>query len=477
MITIEAIGRFHPLLVHLPIGIMLFAAALMVFSRLTKAEVGVAVSLAWGTGAVTAILSCILGWYLSQSGDYDVDMVQDHQLVGWLTAGLSSLTFFVRKYRWIPAIATVITLSIAGHYGGNLTHGEGYLFPNKEETLEGNSAAEPLNELAAVVSDSAGKKKVIRSYMYRDEIVLILKTKCYSCHSASKKKGGLRLDSEAFIKGGGKNGSILIPGSPSKSKLFTYLILPEDDERHMPPKGKLQLTRHQLDVIQTWIQRGASFTGEIETIDGGDSASFATSVPLPLPVVSEDVIVAEKPDLEATLLSRPVTEADQQILQKLKSQRVIVTKMLPDAGYLSANLVNTKEFSPEVMNALQGIESQVVRLRLTGQPVRDRDVKYLGQFKNLTRLNLENTKITDSSLTVLAALPNLEHLNLYGTEITDVGLATLASSPNLKMLYLWQTKTTQEGVNKLLKERPSLKIDMGTLEFVQPDTSKVTDKQ
>lgn len=476
MFSIETIGRFHPLLVHLPIGILLFAAALMVFARITKSDLGAAVSFAWGVGALMALLSCGAGWLLAQSGDYDAEMVQVHQWTGLLTAALGTVTFFAKKYRWIPATATVIVLSIAGHYGGNLTHGEGYLFSNGEQALQAELPAKPLEEQTVAVSDSSGKKLIRRTFMYRDQVVPVLKAKCYSCHSVTKKKGGLRLDTEAFIRKGGKNGAVLTAGNPAKSKLFTYLLLPEGDDRHMPPKGKLQLTRQQIAIVQNWIQRGASFKEEIEVIEQSDGEQPVAVLPLlPLAADSTEGIAAapEKPDLEATLLSKPVNAPDQQILQKLKAQQVTLTKMVIGSEYLSANFVNTKDFSPETVQALQGIENQVVRLRLTGQPVTDQDVKHLAQFKNLTRLNLENTKITDSSLTLLAALPNLEHLNLYGTAVTDEGLAKLATAPSLKVVYLWQTRTTPEGVKRLLKARPDLKVETGTQQFVKPDTSKV----
>lgn len=476
MFNLETIGRLHPLLVHLPIGVLLFAAALMVFGRITKAYLGAAVSFAWGAGAFMAFLSCGVGWLLAQSGDYDADMVQVHQWTGLLTAGLGTLTFFVRKYRWIPASATVIVLSIAGHYGGNLTHGEGYLFANGETSSQTEQSAKTPEEQALVVSDSTGKKVVRRSFMYRDQVIPVLKAKCYSCHSAAKKKGGLRLDTEAFIRKGGKNGSVLFAGNPAKSKLFTYLLLPEGDDRHMPPKGKLQLTRQEIATVQNWIQRGASFKEEIEVIEHSDFDQPVAEIPLlPLTVdPTEGVVTApEIPDLETALLSRPVNAPDQQILQKLKEQQVAFTKMSPGSEYLSANFVNTKDFKPEILQALGAMQNQVVRLRLTGQPVSDTDVKYLTQFKNLTRLNLENTKITDSSLITLSALPNLEQLNLYGTAVTDRGLEQLAANPNLKVVYLWQTKATPEGVKRLQKARPDLKIEMGIQQLAKPDSNKV----
>ena len=476
MFSVEAVGRLHPLLVHLPIGILLFAAALMVFGRLTKSDLGVAVSFAWGAGALMAFFSCGVGWLLAQSGDYDANMVQVHQWTGLLTAGLGTVTFFVRKYRWVPAFATVIVLSIAGHYGGNLTHGEGYLFSNGEEALQADQSAGPLEAQVAAVADSSGKKIVRRTFIYRDQVIPVLKSKCYSCHSATKKKGGLRLDTEAFIRKGGKNGSVLTAGNPGKSKLFTYLLLPEGDDRHMPPKGKLQLTRQQIAIIQNWIQRGGSFREEIEVIQQSEVDQPVAEMPLlPLSADSTEGVdaVPEKPDLETALLSRSVNAPDQQILQKLKEQQVSLTKMFPGAEYLSANFVNIKNFRPETMRALQGIQDQVIRLRLTGQPVQDRDLKQLTQFRNLTRLNLENTKITDSSLLLLAALPSLEHLNLYGTAVTDTGLAQLAAYAKLKVVYLWQTKATPEGVRRLQKARPDLQIEMGTKHLAKPDTNKV----
>lgn len=476
MFNVEIIGRLHPLLVHLPIGVFLFAAMLMVVGRFTKSDLGVSVSFAWGAGAFMAFLSCGAGWLLAQSGEYDADMVQVHQWTGLLTAGLGAVTFFVRKYRWIPASATVIVLSIAGHYGGNLTHGEGYLFSSEKTATENEQLVRPLAEQAIVTSDSTGGKLIRRTFIYRDQVIPVLKAKCYSCHSATKRKGGLRLDTEAFIRKGGKNGSVLLAGNPSKSNLFTYLLLPEGDERHMPPKGKLQLTNQQIAIVRHWIQRGASFREEIEVIEQSGFDQPVADIPrLPLATDSTYGIVAtpEKPELEATLLSKSVNAPDEQVLQKLKAQQVSLTKIIIGSEYLSANFVNTKEFTPEIIQALQGIKNNVIRLRLTGQPVQDKDVKHLAQFKNLTRLNLENTKITDSSLTLLAGLPNLEQLNLYGTAVTDEGLAKLATSPNLKVVYLWKTKATSEGIKQLLKARPGLKVETGTQQLAKFDTNNV----
>lgn len=481
----ELIGRFHPLLVHLPIGILLFAVGLMLFGWIKKVDVGVAVSLAWGLGALSALVACGAGWLLAQSGEYDAGTVEKHQWTGLLTAGLATVTFLSSRYRWLPAIVTVILLSVAGHYGGNLTHGEDYLFPDRAPQARTEPATLSTTEPVALRTDTVnhGREPIIRrTFLYRDQVVPILDAKCYSCHSASKKKGGLRLDSEAFIRQGGKNGSILTAGNPQKSKLFTYLLLPEGDDKHMPPKGKLQLTPQQVATIHHWIQKGASFKEQVDVIQPTATAQVATvideipALPASLRPDSSNTNVAETlaqpAGVESIVLAKPVAAPDQATVDKLKQQQVALAKMLKGTNYLSANFVNVKIFEPALLDNLAEIGPQVVRLRLTDQPVTDADLKRLTVLKNLTRLNLEHTRITDTGLRDLLVLPNLEQLNLYGTAVTDSGLDALARYPNLKVVYLWQTQTTPAGIQRLQKARPDLKIEAGALQLARPDTNK-----
>ncbi|AQG80726.1 c-type cytochrome domain-containing protein [Spirosoma montaniterrae] len=492
MVIPDLLGRFHPLLVHLPIGILLFAAGLMAYGYLKKIDTTAAVSVAWGAGAVSAVLACATGWLLAQSGDYETDLVQKHQWLGLLTAGMAAVTYLMKQHRWLPALATVGLLSTAGHYGGNLTHGEDYLFPQKTRMAETDPAPQSVLPAKTVVSTNladsghtAVKPLIRRTFPYRDQIVPILKTNCYSCHSARKKKGGLRLDSEEYIRQGGKNGRVLVAGRPAQSKLFTYLLLPEDDERHMPPTGKRQPGPQQIAVIQQWIQQGAIFTEQTEVIQpamSAPAAALADAAPDALPDSIQLTTTAAQTKLQAVgresaLLARPVDEPDQAVLTKLTGQQVRVSKLAAGANYLSVNFVNVKAFTPQLLTELAGVGEQVIHLRLSGQPVSDADLNQLRVLKHLTRLNVENTRITDAGLQVLPALPNLEQLNLYGTAITDAGLDQLLRCPNLSVLYLWQTQTTPEGIQRLQKARPKLMIETGTQQLrfqagARPDTNK-----
>jgi hypothetical protein len=82
----------------------------------------------------------------------------------------------------------------------------------------------------------------------------LLVENCFSCHSAKKQKGGLRLDSQAALLKGGKNGPVLIPGKPEQSRIITAAAY-TDDDLQMPPDD--QLSSAQVEVLTRWVRMGA----------------------------------------------------------------------------------------------------------------------------------------------------------------------------------------------------------------------------
>ena len=130
----EFIGRFHPLLVHLPIGILLLALVLQWLSRNEQYRLPHAVmKVIWISGAFTALLSCITGYLLSLSGDYDEDTVAIHM---WMGIAVGAVSLFVcakvfslqfdRSYK-TSLIVLLVLIFATGHFGGSLTHGSDYL--------------------------------------------------------------------------------------------------------------------------------------------------------------------------------------------------------------------------------------------------------------------------------------------------------------------------------------------------------------
>jgi uncharacterized membrane protein len=485
MIAIENFGRLHPLIVHLPIGILLFGYILLLWQRVRNVDLELASSIAFLIGGISAVLACAFGWILGQSGEYDADLLLRHQWTGVATAVLGLAAYWIRKYRWALANLTVLILTLAGHFGGVLTHGEGYLWPNETEAIQetdtentGILYQDSLNANEPLLSE---QKEVTRVFVYRDQVVPILKKKCYSCHSATKLKGGLRLDTEAYIRKGGKKGTILVAGNPQESRLFSYLVLPLEHDDHMPPKGKPQLSRNEIGLLHQWIAKGASFREEVLSAPSEGSLLASSGSFLPF---SEGTWTASEglkdeqepktlsiPNKEDAILNQKMAPIPPDLLTALADKKITVEPLTQ--AHVSVNFVNVSTYRPDLLDALKPLGNRLVRLRLAGQPVRDQDIENLKYFPNLTRLNLEQTTIGDSGLKHLIALPQLQYLNLYGTQVTDEGIAQLADCKELKVLYLWKTKVSEEGIATLQKALPNLQIDRGSVTLMKPDSNRV----
>ena len=91
----EFIGRFHPLFVHLPIGILLLALLLQFLSRKEQYTLSHGVmKVIWIAGIVSAVLSCITGYVLSINGGYEESAVNLHMWMGIAVAVISILIGF-----------------------------------------------------------------------------------------------------------------------------------------------------------------------------------------------------------------------------------------------------------------------------------------------------------------------------------------------------------------------------------------------
>src|ERR1043165_7871624 len=247
----ELIGHLHPVLVHLPIGILLLAGLFQLLSLKPKyAALHTATSIALFWGMIAAILSCISGYLLSQSGDYDEKLVDTHQWFAISTAFISIIAYLFNRWenefaKW-TILLMVIGIIITGHLGGSLTHGTDYL-------TKGFSKEDSTTKEIKPIAD------VQNANVYADIIRPLFENKCYTCHNKSKKKGGLRLDEPSFILKGGKDGKVIEPGNADASDMIKRLLLPRNDENHMPPKEKPQLKENEIELIHWWIATGASF--------------------------------------------------------------------------------------------------------------------------------------------------------------------------------------------------------------------------
>lgn len=272
-------GRLHPLAVHFPVSLLLFAAVLELFTlKNFNSKLRPGINLLVYVGAIAAFLAAILGLLLANIEDYGGDTLTIHQWTGIGTAVFGLITLFilsrvlkkpqlnqVKIYRG-TLFFTALGVSVAGHFGASLTHGDEYLTSVIPWSEDYSGRPEINVDFAAYETDSAGLSEEQQIKLV-GEVRAIMAHNCYSCHSSEKIKGELRLDERKFVFAGGEGGPIIQLGAPAESEIVRRISLPKDHEDIMPSKGK-KLSDDEIALINFWIERGAPWP------DGAENQSI-----------------------------------------------------------------------------------------------------------------------------------------------------------------------------------------------------------
>ncbi len=277
----EFLGKLHPLFVHLPIGFLILLALLeWLANRPNGKELAPANRLILLCTIPVSITSAGCGWLLAEIGEYDANALFWHRWLGIGVAVATVILWVIRQRGWMTAyrrslFLTLILLTVASHFGGTLTHGRDFLaWPRPR-----SSAGKPLTET-----------ELLAQPVYAGVIEPIFTKYCVSCHGADKAKGGLRMDTVAHLLKGGDNGSPLEPPGADKSLLGSRLSLPLDDDDHMPPDGKPQLSAAQLTVIRWWLDAGAPTDQPLSELKPTPEIlqSIQAAAATPAPVLAEN---------------------------------------------------------------------------------------------------------------------------------------------------------------------------------------------
>jgi hypothetical protein len=119
---------------------------------------------------------------------------------------------------------------------------------------------------------------------YVKQIKPILAARCYACHSALRKKSGLRLDTAAELIAGGDAGPAVVPGKSADSNLVSMLT--GESGSRMPPEDEgAALTPEQINLFKRWIDEGANAPAEKPLPDPRDHWSYQPPVRAPVPEV------------------------------------------------------------------------------------------------------------------------------------------------------------------------------------------------
>ncbi len=417
---LQATGRMHPMLLHLPIGLLITSALFWLFRKNIDADSFQKLfSFLLNLTAFTALLTALFGFFLSREDGYEEIILNRHKFLGVATAIFAYVLLllyksFPEKTKLFAVVLSTNTLLmiIGSHFGSNLTHGEGFIFQplQKEEYAD------------EIITDS--------STLFAAAVRPILKSKCFTCHNEKKAKGGLVMTSLEKLLAGGKNGAIWKSGDPANSHLIQYAHLPVEDKKHMPPKGKPQLTEEEKNFLFAWIRYGADTEKQIRDYADTDT----------LKMIASKFIVLPQNEIREKEYS--FDKASAATIQNLNNPFLSIFPVSQNSPALQADFFVSEKFNSKKLSDLLKVKEQLVSLNLNKMPVTDEDLKTVSRFENLEKLFLNNTKITSKGMEALLKLKNLQLLSLAGTAVDGNALSVLAKMDSLKNVFIWNSAIT-----------------------------------
>ena len=474
-VFLEVVGRAHPMLLHLPIGLLFVLGLLWLFrGQFDRNSFGELFRLLLSVNAFFAAATALMGFFLSREVGFDADLIGRHKLGG---IGMSLFCYFLmscydaiamRELREAGREAAVrstepkvsakrsdpeqsegtrpnifdklfgLLLAIGfggvvfvGHTGAAITHGIGFL----TAPLTANEA-----------NDTT--QKVAHPRVFADAIMPIFRDKCTSCHNAAKSKGELQLQTvEAALKGG-KSGALWDAIAPEKSLILKRFHLDLSAKEHMPPKGKPQLSAWELALIEQWILRGADTNLAISDLSEGD-----TLFKLSAEMISSRVVVVGH--------NYPFEAASKAVIAGLNMPFRKVEPLAEGSAALKASFFVRGKYTSSALEELLKIKAQLVYLNLSNMPVSDDEAKRLVQFEQLETLFLNNSDMGNAGIFALGGLSKLSHLSLVGTRVDGSCVAALAAIPSLRQVFLWNTGFSEADIARLSALAPKLVVNSG----------------
>lgn len=267
------LGRFHPLVLHVPIGLMVLALLLDLGHLLPLRFRENIPQTKWLHGLVllTTLPAVVHGILLFVSGGYEGSELAVRHLKGGCIFLTTSAIIFLFKL-WSPSVnytriigapltlGSFIVLSISSHDGASLTHGKNYLSQYAPEFLK--PILDPGYDKSAL---KAPEKTFADENVYEVAVQPIFNRICIQCHKESKSKAKLRMDSYEELVKGGESGEAFEPGNVARSYMIERMYLDLDDEERMPPEGKPQHTADELAILEWWIEIGAPAEGSLKS--------------------------------------------------------------------------------------------------------------------------------------------------------------------------------------------------------------------
>jgi uncharacterized membrane protein len=445
------IGRFHPVILHFPIVLIILAFILELLRRLKVLKTpDIVITIILIAAAVSTIVAIASGFLLYASGDYSGALMQQHLWIGVITGVciLATVAFYFIYHgnaNLYPLYAAGLLISngavaYTSHLGGSITHGEDYL----TEYLP----------MIGSKGDTIKMKEEKDMLVYEDVIVPVFEAKCLGCHNDKRSKGDFSMASfQTILKGGESGNAGIHAGNADSSEIYRRLILPEDDDDRMPPKGKTPMTGAETALLKYWIQKGADMKMNVVDLRADSTTNGMVSHILP--------------ELKRYRRKEMIAHAKNEQLQKSLDTvaRQLNINIRKDTAAEEELFTISMKFPParltnEQLRELAPFRDVFSKMSLVSSGIEDDGLYHIGEMSNLKELYLQKTNLNGTGLVYLKNLKQLEVLNLSYTKIDDKAALELLNIPNLREVYLFQTKASPDVVKALQEYKPTLRILM-----------------
>ena len=421
-------GKLHPLVLHFPIVIGIAIVIYFLFFQNKALEENTEKFILVGN-ALMASMVALLGLFLSKQDAYDTNTLNLHKWGGLSIAFISCLLIYIKNstanYKKIIALVYLFVLLFFTHQGALLTHGE-------------NALSIPTPVVAVEVKTVDSSLSV-----YEKAIAPILTQKCVSCHGPDKVKGKLQLQSPELIIKGGKDGNILTSFHNEEALLLQRIHLPNADEKHMPPDGKLQLTLEELTLLTKWVKAGGNFTKKISELAKTDSlAILAMAYKAPSKGSGDKKNTA--PDLK-----------------EFNSNYLTVNYLFNGSEDIEVNFFQGTFYKIEQLKNLEKIKDKIVSLNMQGMPITKEDLAIIVQFTRLKKLNLNYTNLKIGDLEALKNISSLVNLSICGMDVNQNSLKTLLDKAPFTEIHIWTNHSSEKEFQQLSASNKKVKIIIG----------------
>tara|TARA_B100000965_G_scaffold202008_1_gene168676 strand:- start:268 stop:1572 length:1305 start_codon:yes stop_codon:yes gene_type:complete len=434
----------------LPIGFLILAILIEIYSSIFKIRINQRIiNFTWFVAFFSSVLTTLLGLLIAKTGHYIDENLFMHKVFGLSLTAISFISWFLRlsifsnlfssSLKTLSNTIIIVLLTLTGHYGGNLTHGETYLV---------DYAPENIKELV-VKKNKYVELEVDSVKIYNDLIQPIFNQKCVSCHNKEISRGNLNMDSYSNLLKGGSSGNPINKSDPRKSLLIKRITMPTSELKYMPPDGE-PVSFDEIKTLIWWINNLDKSNENLASLKVEDDIKESLEM-------LYNLNFKEKQWFEKIVLEK----LDESLIQNIDNTTFQIKYISDDKKFLAVKYLK-KNVSISDIEKLKKISSNIIYFKAESSNLSNDMIKSISNFENLVKLEIQDNNIDDESIEILQSLNNLEILNIHNTKITSEVIEVLKNFKNLKRAYVWGTSISKNEVDEFNRKDSKLKLIGGS---------------